>query len=120
MSRLQKLTFPGLAQNFTLGDHILLGFIETLENALPLDRLAGAATGHEVCGAFLPAVSMWKHEINGHYQRVFKAGPAVQTAILTTEVVALHNLQALGRANGNVRPRVCEHIQRHMAPPFYS
>jgi hypothetical protein len=100
--RARALVFPGLAHLCALGEHIFFGVLEVLVDSLAFDHVAGTAAGYQVGRVLLALVSARHDEINGHDQRVFEAGPPIQSALSAAELIAFRNSQAFGLAYGHI------------------
>jgi hypothetical protein len=83
------LAFSAVCRTFY---HVRLRFIETIEHAIALHKIARAAGRHKVARAVFPFARSWDHEIHRHQQGVLEISHSVQSAILALEPVAFENL----------------------------
>src|ERR1700675_2544971 len=100
--RARALGFPCLAHFLAPRQDIFLGVLEALVNSRPLNHVAGTAAGNQVGRILLALASARNDEINGHHQRVIKAGSAIESAVPATELIAFQNLQPLGQTYRHV------------------
>ena len=93
--RTSGLRLPDFSQLFAAREDVSFRFIEALEDACAFDSVAGTATSHKIAGIFFSLARARNHEIDAHYQRIFKTCAPVQPTIATDIIIAIENLAAL-------------------------